>query len=311
LFSETKVDAPRETSMEPDRSKAQPDYVLGPGDQITVRVANLEEIAPTPVMIDMSGYVRLPMAGRIKVSGLTVAQVEAEVTTRLKQYVKRPDVSVSVTEFHSQPVSVIGSVRTPGVHQVQGRKTLVEMLSLAGGLDATAGTTLRITRRLEFGKIPLAGASDDATGKFSVAQVSLKSIMEAKNPEENIQVQPYDVISVPRADTVYVIGQVPKSGGFVLNDREKMTVLQALAMAGGLDRTARPRDARILRRSAEGAERTEISVDLKKILENKTPDVAMQSDDILFVPNSVPQKAGLRALEAAVQIGTGIVIWRR
>ena len=101
LFSETKVDAPRQTTMEPDRSKAQPDYILGPGDQITVRVANLEEIAPTPVMIDMSGYVRLPMAGRMRVSGLTVAQVEAEVTNRLKQYVKRPDVSVSVTEFHS------------------------------------------------------------------------------------------------------------------------------------------------------------------------------------------------------------------
>src|SRR5258706_1316832 len=118
----------------------------------------------------MSDNVRLHMAGRMMISGLTVAQVEAEVTNRLKQYVKRPDVSVSVTEFHSQPVSVIGSVRTPGVQQVQGRKTLVEMLSLAGGLDATAGTTLRITRRLEFGRIPLAGASDDATGKFSVAQ---------------------------------------------------------------------------------------------------------------------------------------------
>src|SRR5437867_8517877 len=166
------------------------------------------------------------------------------------------------------------------------------MLSLAGGLDPTAGTTLKITRRLEFGQIPLASASDDPTGRFSIAQVSLKSIMEAKNPEENVLVKPYDVISVPRAETVYVIGQVPKSGGFVLNDREKITVLQALAMAGGLDRTARPRDAKILRRASEGATRTEIAVDLKKMLENKTPDVPMQSDDILFVPNSGSQKAG-------------------
>src|SRR3989442_8845489 len=122
--------------------EAAPDYILGPGDQITVRVTNLEEINDKPFLIDTSGYVRIPMAGRIKVAGMTVAQVETEVTSRLKQYVKRPDVAVSVAEFHSQPVSVIGSVRTPGVQQVQGGKTLVEMLSLAGGLDPNAGATL-------------------------------------------------------------------------------------------------------------------------------------------------------------------------
>src|SRR5258706_16046273 len=123
----------------------------------------------------MSDNVRLHMAGRMMISGLTVAKVEAEVTNRLKQYVKRPDVSVAVTEFHSQPVSVSGSVRTPGVQQVQGRKTLVEMLSMAGGLDPTAGTTLRITRQREWGKIPLSNAKDDPSGAYSVAEVSLKS----------------------------------------------------------------------------------------------------------------------------------------
>jgi len=293
------------------KSQTHPDYVLGPGDQIIVRAINVEEITDKPVLIDMGGYIRLAVIGRVRVTGMTISQVETELAQRLRSYVLHPDVSVSVAEFHSQPVSVIGSVRTPGVLQVQGRKTLVEMLSLAGGLDATAGNTLKITRRLEQGRIPLAGASDDPSGQYSVAEVSLKSILEARNPEENILVKPNDVISVPRADTVYVIGQVRKAGGFVLNDREKVTVLQALAMAGDLDGSARSQESKILRRVPDGSSRAEIPVDLRSIRLGKAPDVPMQSDDILFVPSSAPKKAALRAIEAAVQMGTGVVIWRR
>jgi polysaccharide export outer membrane protein len=123
--------------------------------------------------------------------------------------------------------------------------------------------------------------------------------------------KPYDIISVPRAETIYVIGQVQKSGGFVLNDREEVTVLQALSMAGGLDRTAQPQHARILRRQPGASTRTEIAVDLTRILNGKVPDVPMESEDILFVPNSLPKKAAIRALETAVQIGTGVAIFRR
>src|SRR6266436_6897609 len=115
------------------RPTPQTDYVLGPGDQIAIRAANLEEISDKPITIDTGGYIRLPLAGRIHAAGMTIVQLETEITQRLKTYVLRPDVSVAVSEFHSQPVSVIGSVRTPGVQQVQGRKTLVEMLSMAGG----------------------------------------------------------------------------------------------------------------------------------------------------------------------------------
>ena len=285
-------------------------YVLGPGDQISVHVVNLDQINDKPVAVDLNGDIRLPMIGRVRVSGLTVAQVEAEVTGRLKTYVLRPDVSISIAEFRSQPVSVIGAVKTPGVQQVQGRKTLVEMLSLAGGLDTTAGPTLKITRRREWGQIPLAGAADDPTGQFSLAEVRLKSILDAKDPEKNILVKPYDVISVPKADSVYVIGQVLKGGSFLLNDREDVTVLQALSMAGGLDRAAQPQNAKILRRRAGASERTEIAVNLKQIIDGKTSDVPMQPEDILFVPNSLSKRAGLRALESAVQMATGVAVWR-
>lgn len=279
-------------------------YILGPGDQITVRVVSFEEISDKPIPIDLSGCIHLPMVGQIRVSGLTVEQAGAEIATRLKVYIKQPDVSVSVVEFRSQPVSVIGAVKTPGVQQVQGQKTLLEMLSLAGGLDnTTAGSILKITRRLEWGPIPLPGAANDPTNQFSVAQVSVKSLLEAKNPGENILVKPYDVISVPRGETVYVIGEVVKPGSFLLNDSEQITVLQALSMASGADKMAQPQHARILRRISGASSRTEIAVDLNKILDGKSPDVPMQSEDILFVPNSISKRAAVRAIEAAVQLG--------
>lgn len=286
-------------------------YVLGPDDQISVRALDAEEISDKPVRIDMSGYLRLPLVGRVRAAGLTVEQLEAELTQRLKAYVRQPDVSVSVSEFRSQPVSVIGSVKTPGVHQLQGRKTLVEILSLAGGLSDDAGHVVKITRQLEMGRIPLANAADDPTGKFSVAEVSLKSILNARSPQDNIIILPHDVVSVPRAQMVYVTGQVQRSGGFVLNERETISVLQAITLAGGLDRSASPQNARILRAGGDAVGRAEMQVDLKKILAGQAQDVPLQPEDILFVPSSVPKKAALRALETAIQVGTGVVIWRR
>ncbi len=286
-------------------------YTLGPDDQLTIRALDSEELNEKAFRIDLGGFIRLPMIGRLHVAGMTVEQLESELTQRLKVFLVHPDVSISVTEFRSQPVSVFGAVRNAGVHQVQGRKTLVEMLSAAGGLEEAAGSTVKITRRLEWGRIPLKTAMDDPTGQFSVAEVKLNSILHANNPEENILVRPYDVITVPRAEMVYVVGEVQRAGGFVLRERENMTVLQALSMAGGLDRTAAPQNARILRSSGDGPARSEVAVNLKKILTGKTPDIPLSRDDILFIPSSTSKKAAVRAAEAAIQVGTGLLIWRR
>lgn len=286
-------------------------YVLGPDDQISIRVPDAEEITDKPVRIDMSGNIRLPMVGRVKASGLTAEQLEAQIANRLKQFLKDPDVSVAILEFRSQPVSVIGSVKQPGVHQLQGRKTLVEILSLVGGLSDDAGHTIKITRSIEQGRIPLKNAKEDSSGRFSVAEVTTSGIMEAKSPEDNIVIKPNDVVSIPRAEMVYVTGTVMRAGGFVLRERESISVLQALSLAGGLDRGAAPQNARILRVQEGSSSRLEMAVDLKKILISKAQDVPLQKDDILFVPASAPKKAAIRAIEAALQVGTGIAIYRR
>ena len=139
--------------------------------------------------------------------------------------------------------------------------------------------------------------------------------MEARNPEQNILIRPEDVLSVPHAEVVYALGDVRKAGGFVLNDRETLSVLQILSLAEGLERTAAPGSARILRPVTGEAKRTEIAVDLKKIMAGEATDVALHPDDILFVPSSAGKKAGWRALEALLgmgtSIGTGSAIYRR
>jgi polysaccharide export outer membrane protein len=287
------------------------EYVLGPGDQVLVRALDVDEIGDKPALIDGQGYIKLPLAGRIRAASLTVEQLEAAITKELKLYVLDPQVTVSIAEYRSQPVSVLGAVGSPGVQQLQGRKTLFEVLSLAGGLRADAGHSIKITRQKGWGAVPLAGAVWDATGEFSVATVSVVSVMDARNPRENILICPYDVISVPRADMVYVIGSVKRAGGFVLNEKEHMSVLQALSLAEGLEITAAVRSARILRTVSGGAPRAEVAIDLRGIMQGRSRDVPLNAGDILFVPSSKAKSVSLRALEAALQIGTGIAIWRR
>jgi polysaccharide export outer membrane protein len=285
-------------------------YLLGPDDQLEISGPELTDMPNKPVRIDGEGDIAVPLAGSVHVAGMTVQQTEQELNKALSKYIRHPQVVVNVAEVRSQPVSVLGAVNSPGVHQVQGHKTVLEMLALAGGIRQDAGYSIRITRQLEWGCISLPGAQLDASGKFSVAEVNLRKIMDAKTPEENIQIFPHDVISVPKAEMVYVIGEVHRSGGFVLGEHKSISVLQALSLAEGLNTGADPRHAKILRLKPEADQRVEVAVDVKDALNGKKPDMPLQGEDILFIPGSTGKKAALRGLEAAIQTGTGLAIWR-
>jgi len=285
-------------------------YILGPDDQITVRVLNLEEMGTDPYRIDSRGNINLPLVGQIHAGGLTVEQLQGTLSDRLKSQLQDPTVIVSVKEFRSQPVSVLGAVLTPGVHQIHGPTTLFEVLSAAGGLRSDAGNTIHITRRKQAGLIPLPDARLDSTGDFYLAELKVKSVMEARNPRENIVVLPDDVISVPKGEMVYVVGAVHRPGGFVLNEKETISILEALSLAEGLDRGAGPTRAKILRLTADGSSRTQIPVDVNKILAGRSADVPLVANDVLFLPTSASKNAAMRAVEAAIQVGTGVAIYR-
>jgi polysaccharide biosynthesis/export protein len=290
-----------------ERSGEKDSYILGTGDLLAIHASNVPELTDKPVRIDLNGYINLPVAGRIQAGGLTVEGLEAAVATRLKVYLEEPDVSISITEYQSQPVSIFGEVAGPGVHQLQGRKTLVEMLALAGGLRTDAGPTVRITRRLEYGRVPLPGATDDPTGKFSVAILDIKPLVQAKTPEKDIQIEPYDIISVPRAELIYIAGDVTKSGPLFLADRSTMSIMEALSSTGGVTKTADTKKASILRPVPGSAIRAHLPVDIGRIMKGKSEDVELMAGDILVVPSSSAKKATQRALEAAIQAGTVIL----
>jgi polysaccharide export outer membrane protein len=280
------------------------DYRLGADDQIVIHVSDAPDITDKPQRLDPNGDLRLPMVGRIHAAGMTLEQFEAEVTSRLKVYLQEPDVSVTVTEFRSQPVSVIGAVGSSGVHQLSGSKTLVEVLSLAGGVGSDAGPSVRITRRKEWGSIPLPEAAPDATGQFSIVEIELKSLLDATSPEKNILIRPYDVISIPRAQLVYVVGEVGRPGPLPLNRGDSISVMEAVSSTGGILRTAAPDHARILRQVAGDQKRTEVNIDLKRIMQGKADDLPLLAGDILVVPDSSGKRVTSRAIEAMIQLGT-------
>ena len=285
-------------------------YVLGPDDQIKIWALGVDEIADKPLRLDPAGDIDLPLIGKVHAGGLTVDQLKESLTQRFSKDLLDPKVSVQIVEFGSQPVSVMGAVNKPGIHQLNGRKTLMEVLSLAEGLRQDAGPRINISRKIEYGSIPLSNARPDATGQFSVAEVPVKGLLAGASPADNILISPHDVVTVPIAESVFVMGAVKKPGEVPLKENPSISVLQALASAEGYGETPAPQNARVVRLVPGTSDRKEIPVDLTKIQNGKAEDIGMRPNDILVVPPSGPKRAATRAVEAAIQTATGVVIWR-
>lgn len=263
---------------------------LGIGDLLEMSVYNVPELA-TKTRIGNNGDVYLPLIDYVHVAGLTAEEAQGLIEKRFSDggFLKDPHVTVFVDEYASQGASVLGEVTKPGVYPVLGQQQLFGLISAAGGFTEKAGRSITVTHRSQPDKpvtVPLARNITD-------------------NPDSNIDVFPGDIVMVRRADIVYVVGDVGKPSGFLMGP-ENLTVLKAIALAGGANRTAKLGGARIIRKGPEGM--TETPVQLKKMLEAKAPDVPMQADDILFVPSSSSRVLVGRTLEAAMQAATAVSI---
>jgi polysaccharide export outer membrane protein len=296
------IEAPKSDADQP--VKSLDDYQLGPGDRVTIHVVDMNEIPATPYRVDVKGAIYVPTIGRVQAQGLTEEGLAATVSERLKRVLVEPDVTVSIVEFRSQPVSILGEVGSPGVHQLEGNKTLFGMIQQAGGIRPEAGNRINITRKLKYGRIPLPNAVDDASGEFNVASVSVKDFIQGSAPQDNVPLKPEDVISVPRGEFVFVLGAVEKSGAYVINENDGVSALEILALAGGLSRSAAPQKAKVLRAVPGSTSRTETAVDLRKMLDGKSSDLQLQPNDVLMIPTSGTKSATLRTIEAAIGIGT-------
>src|SRR5579883_208889 len=288
-----------------------PGYILGANDQISVDVVEVPEFNNKSYRIDSDGTVSLPLIGRVQAAGLTLAQFEDEVRAKLQRQIRDPHLITNLVETRSQAVSVMGAVNSPGIQQLQGTRTLFDVLAAAGGLKQEAGDVITVTRQPDQGPLALPNAVRDPASGRMTAEVKVRDVLDLRDPRANIIIAPHDEISVPRAQVVYVIGNVRRAGGFTVSQGRTISALEALSLAEGLAPDAAPARAQILRRgSSTSIDRQQIPIDLKKVLQGKVKDVALLPDDILFIPDNVSKRASVRALETAIQTISGVIIWR-
>ena len=333
-------------NVSPQRSlPSAADYRIGPDDLLEVSILEAGELNREP-RVSASGEISLSLIGAVHAEGLTTRELELVLEELLRRsYIKNPHVSVQVREMQSHPVAVFGAVKKPGVFQIRQPKSVVELLSMAEGLDVDAGDSVIVEHsggnagaltagtldgptRGATGRDPgilpkgaayvpvAAGKSDPANPPGDAAlsntvEIDLKKLLETGDPSLNALVYPGDVVKVPRAGLVYVVGEVKKPGGFQLKSNENISVLQAIALAEGTTQTSASASSRIIRTNETTGKRQEIPIDLHKILAGKKPDPMLKPRDIVFVPNSAARNALYRGVEAAIEVGSGIAIYRR
>jgi polysaccharide biosynthesis/export protein len=264
--------------------------LLGPGDLIDVGVYNVPELT-TKARIGSNGNIYLPLVDYVHLAGLTTEEAQDVIQKKLASggFVRNPHVNIFVDEHASGNTSVLGEVARPGIYPMLGQQRLFDLISAAGGLNDRAGRSVSITHRSHPDEpvvVPLARNLSD-------------------HPESNVLVFPGDTVIVRKADIVYVVGDVGRPSGFLM-DNGRLTVLQAIALAGGTNKTAKLNGAKIIHRASSGM--TETPVQLKKILEAKAADQPLEAEDILFVPSSAGKIAMARAIDVALQAATAVTI---
>lgn len=263
---------------------------LGVGDLIEITVFGVPDLS-TKTRVSGSGDVYLPLIDYVHVADLTTDEAQDLIQKRLEDggFVRGPHVSIFVDESASQAITLLGEVMKPGPYPAIGERRLYDLISAAGGLTDKAGRTVTIEHR------------GDPNQKEEV-QLTQNLADDTKN---NVEVFPGDMIIISRAGIVYVVGDVAKPSGFLIEDTN-LSVLKALALAGGSTRTAALKKTRILRQTPNGVQ--EIPIDLKKVLYAKAPDVPLIKGDILFVPGSAAKAAAYATGSAALSMSTALAV---
>ncbi len=298
-------------------ARAHPvDSPIGSGDLLHIDVFDVPELT-REVRVGDAGDISYPLVpGKIPAAGLTPFELEGKIEQLLVEngLVSHPQVSVFVKEQNSQPVSVVGAVQHTMVYQVIRPTTLLEVLSAAGGISDDAGSVVVITRPAhpDAPRTKTIRATDDPNQDQQIITIRLQDLLESGNSVFNISIYGGDVVSVPRAGIVYVLGLgIAQPGGYVLQSHgEQVTVLKAIALAHGLTNFAKADSAVIMRLNPATGTRDQIPVHIKAIENHKIDDVLMNSNDILYIPDSKGLKVLARGAEAALSVGTGLAIYR-
>lgn len=287
---------------------------IGAGDLLHIDVFEVPDLS-RDIRVGETGLVSLPLIpGRIAVAGCTPFELEGRLDKLLQTngLVMHPQVSVTVKDQNSNPISIAGAVRHPVVFHEFRTTTLIEALSAADGIADDAGDSILITRPKTQG--PTCGEPDppgDPAIDPEIMKIKVSELLEKGDPAFNVPVYGGDVITVPRAGIIYVAGAVAMPGGYTLNDPgSTFNTMKIIALAHGLVGSAKANSAVILRKDSTTGETKQIPVKLKKIMDRKNPDVQLYAGDILYVPDSRARRIIGTASTAAIGIGTGLAIYR-
>ncbi len=282
--------ATQQSPSQVDPADQAPSILIGPGDLLSVVVFETPELSAS-VRVNQNGDANLPVLGAIHLAGLNSQEAAAalEDAFRTRGLLLNPHITVSETEFASQGATVLGEVRSPGVYPTLGSRRLLDMISLAGGVSTTAGRLVSIVHR---------GDSQHPV------QIALQPTPAALDPQVHPVILPGDTVVVAKAGVIYVIGDVLRPGGILVDNNERLSVIEALSLAGGMNKTAALRDTKLVRKLPAGRE--EVDLDLNHILYGKQADVLVSDGDILFVPSSLAKTFIYRGVEAAFGVATQI-----
>jgi polysaccharide biosynthesis/export protein len=345
------------------------EYTIGNGDLLDISVFDVPELT-REVRVSQSGAISIPLVpARLHVAGLTEIQAQQKIADVLEAngLVSHPEVSVTVKEHRSRPITIVGAVGHPMVYEADHSVTLLEVLADAGGVSNDAGDTIIVSRPRAAVFVPIAnpesipepppgaaaavppeapiappddknappnntaatafpsagqvpqspsaaadssGTATASAGSTNIITINLNQLLESGDMRNNIPLQAGDVVTVPHAGIVYVLGAVNRPGGFVLsNDRGEMTTLKILSLAGGQTRTAKLDHAIIIRKDGTGKQ-SETDVDLKKIIGRQSEDLQVRASDILYIPDSKAKEALYQTLQLTAAIATSVAIYR-
>jgi len=284
-----------------------PAQKIGPNDLIAIAVYQSPELSVT-VRVSSDGVIRMPMVGKpIRAESLMPSELEASIAEALTVggILVSPIVTVTVVEYRSRPISVAGAVKEPVTFQASGEVTLLQAITRAGGLSQDAGREILVSR---------SQPGPDGAAKRLVQRIPVKLLIDAADPSVNLKLTGGEEIRVPEVGRVFVVGNVKKPGRYPVDDGNETSVLKVLALAEGLSPYSSSR-AYIVRRDGSGTAKSEIPVELKAIMQRKSPDVALTADDILYIPDNSGRRATLMALEKitgfASATASGVLIWGR
>jgi polysaccharide export outer membrane protein len=275
-----------------------PQQKIGPDDLIGISVYDSPELTRT-VRVGADGSFRLPMLKqRITASGLLPADLEIAIGDALRKedIFVDPIVTVSIVEYRSRPINVAGAVKRPLTFQATGSITLLDALARAEGLSELAGSEILVSR---------SQIGESGTPVMLTRRIPVKSLIDGADPELNLKLEGGEEIRVPEAGRVYVVGNIKKPGAFPIKDATDTTVLKALALSEGLMPFA-TKLAYIYRQEGGAAGKSEIPIELEKIMQRKSPDVLLLANDILYIPDSKSRRNVANALEKIVMVGGGM-----